>query len=494
MRLSELAALLTGATIDGDGALDIRNAQVDSRLVQPGDLFICLPGATVDGHDFVEQAVEHGAVAVVVERPVQVSATKLIVQDVRFAMAIIACHLFAYPSTHLKVIGVTGTNGKTTTTYLLEQILRDAGFRTGLMGTIGVRIGEQMVEAKNTTQDALELQRSFKRMVEAGTDYALIEVSSHALEMGRVKGVHFRSALFTNLTQDHLDYHGTMEAYQAAKRLLFSRMNNGYEADERRRQYAIINMDDAAGIDYASASPAHVITYAITKQADVRATQIRISAQGTRFVCETYAGTVEMNLKMIGTFNVYNALAATATCLAEGVPLTAIAKSLAAIEGVDGRFEPVDEGQAFTVLVDYAHTPDSLQNVLSTIREFVDGRLVCVFGCGGNRDRTKRPLMAAIAAQYSDFVIATSDNPRFEEPEDILRDVEQGLLGSTTSYELIVDRQEAISRAIEWAQAGDVILLAGKGHETYQEIRGTRLPCDDRVLARAALARRSGMK
>ncbi len=490
MKLSELATLVIGAKIEGDDTVDIREAQVDSRLVKPGDLFICLPGATVDGHDYIEQAVESGAVAVVVQRPVETTVAKLVVSDVRFAMAVIACHLYGYPTKQLKVIGVTGTNGKTTTTHLLDTILRDAGYRTGLMGTIGLRIGDTFLEAKNTTQDALDLQRSFKQMVDVGTDYALIEVSSHALAMGRVKGVQFRSALFSNLTQDHLDYHGTMEAYQAAKRLLFARMNNGYEADEGRRQYAVINIDDAAGVDYAAATPAHLITYAIDQPADVRATNIQITAQGTRFRCETFVGTIDMQLKMIGKFNVYNALAATAACLAEGVSLKAIAQSLASVSGVDGRFEPVDEGQDFTVIVDYAHTPDSLQNVLSTIREFADGRVICVFGCGGNRDRTKRPKMASIAAQFSDYVIATSDNPRFEEPEAILQDVEQGLLGTTTPYELIVERGEAIGQAIAMAQTNDVILLAGKGHETYQEIRGTRLPSDDRELARTALRRR----
>jgi UDP-N-acetylmuramoyl-L-alanyl-D-glutamate--2,6-diaminopimelate ligase len=494
IKLSELAGLVFGANIittnEHTEDLLIHNLQVDSRLVTEGDLFICLPGATVDGHDFAAQAVAQGAIAIVVQRRLDLPVPQLLVKDVRYALAVIACHFFDYPSQKLKVIGVTGTNGKTTITYLLDRILQDAGFRTGVMGTIGIRIGDEWIEAKNTTQDILELQRSFAKMVEQNTDYALIEVSSHALDMGRVRGVQFRSGIFTNLTQDHLDYHHTMENYHAAKRLLFSRMSNGFTESPSKRQFVILNADDAASPDYAASTAAHVVSYGIDQAADLQARDIRITAQGTTFRCETVIGICEMQLKMIGKFSVYNALAATATALAEGVSLEQIRDSLAKVSGVDGRFEPVDEGQSYTVIVDYAHTPDSLENVLLTVREFVRGRVICVFGCGGNRDRGKRPQMAAIAAQYSDVVIATSDNPRFEEPIDILRDVEAGFQKSDTNYQLIVDRKEAIDHAIAMATADDVILIAGKGHETYQEIRGIRYPSDDRVLAREAIRQR----
>jgi UDP-N-acetylmuramoyl-L-alanyl-D-glutamate--2,6-diaminopimelate ligase len=402
-------------------------------------------------------------------------------------MAIIACHVFHYPSNEMKVIGVTGTNGKTTITHLLEHILQSAGYRTGLLGTIGARIGGQFFEMKNTTQDALDLQRSLRHMRTVDTDYALMEVSSHALDMGRVKGVRFRSAIFTNLTQDHLDYHGTMDRYREAKQWLFARLDNGYAVDPAERQFAILNADDEASAYYAKATAAQVITYGIDRPADVRAHEVHISAQGTRFRCVTPLGELEIQLRLIGKFSVYNALAALAGSLAEGIPLVQIGAALATVNGVDGRFEAVEEGQSFAVIVDYAHTPDSLQNVLTTIREFARGRVICVFGCGGNRDKGKRPLMAGIAATYSDYVIATSDNPRFEEPEDILCDVERGFDGHSTTYELIVDRQAAIARAIALASGEDVVLIAGKGHETYQEIRGERFPSDDRRLARDCL-------
>jgi UDP-N-acetylmuramoyl-L-alanyl-D-glutamate--2,6-diaminopimelate ligase len=305
--------------------------------------------------------------------------------------------------------------------------------------------------------------------------------------MGRVKGVHFRSGVFTNLTQDHLDYHQTMENYHAAKRLLFARMNNGFQANPDKRQFAILNADDAASRDYAASTAANVITYGIDEAADVRAKEIKITAQGTQFSCETFVGSIDIQLKLIGKFSVYNALAAIATCLAENISLKNIRDSLVKVNGVDGRFETVDAGQSFTVIVDYAHTTDSLENVLTTIREFAVGKIITVFGCGGNRDRTKRPKMARIAAEYSDYVLATSDNPRFEEPETILQDVEQGLLGTKTEYELIVERQVAIARAIHLATDNDIVLIAGKGHETYQEIKGARYPSDDRVLAQAAI-------
>jgi UDP-N-acetylmuramoyl-L-alanyl-D-glutamate--2,6-diaminopimelate ligase len=390
------------------------------------------------------------------------------------------------------LIGVTGTNGKTTTTFLIEHILRSQGFRTGLMGTIQMKIGDEIVEAKNTTPDALELQRNFRRMADAGTDYCVMEVSSHALEQGRVKGCDFRTALFTNLTQDHLDYHRTMDKYREAKGLLFARLGNTFSRQASSRKFAVLNADDPASSYFQKLTSAEVITYGIEQEADIRAENIRLTEQGTEFTVRTFAGEARVALQLFGRFNVYNALGAIAATLAEGVPLSAVAASLEQVTGVPGRFENVREGQDFLVVVDYAHTPDSLENVLKTIADFAAARIICVVGCGGDRDRGKRPIMAGIAARYSDYTIITSDNPRSEDPEQIMLEMEKGLIDQGVPrkrYELIADRKKAIEKAVEMASPKDVVLIAGKGHETYQEIQGVRYEFDDRLVAKNAIRR-----
>jgi UDP-N-acetylmuramoyl-L-alanyl-D-glutamate--2,6-diaminopimelate ligase len=431
----------------------------------------------------------------VAERRLKVDAAQLIVGDSRHAMALFAHHFYGYPSQEMKVIGVTGTNGKTTVTWLLEKIFADRGARTGLMGTIRMKIGDSYHEMKNTTPDALELARSFRRMRDAGTDYCVMEVSSHALALGRVKGVDFRTAIFTNLTQDHLDFHGTMERYREAKGLFFSRLGNTYSADPDRRKYAVLNADDDASDYFRSLTAAQVITYGIDRKADIRAENVRVTLQGTTFDLVSFAGSARFSLQLIGKFSVYNALAAIGAALCEGIPLEDIRRSLEEMSGVDGRFQAVQAGQPFLVLVDYAHTPDSLENVLATIREFAKGRIYCVFGCGGDRDRGKRPIMGRIAARLSDYVILTSDNPRTEDPEKILLDIEQGVIEEgldPSRYASIPDRALAIQKAVEMAGPEDVVLIAGKGHETYQEINGVRFPFDDRAVAEQAI--RSRMK
>lgn len=490
MKLSGLASVLAATVVLGDGDTDITGLQDDSRKVKPGDLFICLPGHTVDGHDFAEEAQAKGAAALVVNRKLATPLPQLLVRDSRFAMAALADAFYSHPSHSMKVIGVTGTNGKTTTTYLIDKILSDFGHKTGLMGTIRMKYDGRTFPMSGTTPEALELQRNLSRMAQSGATYCIMEVSSHALEQGRVKGTDFKTAVFTNLTQDHLDYHHSVEEYRSAKGLFFSRLGNAFSAEPGRRKYAVLNADDPAAAMFARWTAAEVITYGTGAEADVRASDISVTAGGTFFHVDTFRGSADITLKMIGKFNVYNTMAAIAAALLEDVPLSAIKKSVEAVPGVEGRVEAVNQGQPFGVIVDYAHTPDGLDNVLRTVKEITQGRVITVFGCGGDRDRTKRPLMGKIAVELSDRVLVTSDNPRTEDPMKILKDIESGILGAgadESRYELIPDRREAIKKAIEMASPGDVVLIAGKGHETYQLIAGDVLEFDDRIVAKEAI-------
>ncbi|WP_286884352.1 UDP-N-acetylmuramoyl-L-alanyl-D-glutamate--2,6-diaminopimelate ligase [Aneurinibacillus sp. UBA3580] len=488
MQLDELLAPLALWRVVGDAKTEITGIEIDSRKVQPGDLFICLPGFTVDGHDFAAKAVSQGAVAILAQRTVEVDAPVIYVPDTRRAMAVLADRFFGQPTHQMKIIGVTGTNGKTTTTHLIERILDEAGHVTGIIGTIEMRLQGEIREVKNTTPEALDLHRAFRWMKDNGAEYAAIEVSSHALDMGRVRGVRFTTGVFTNLTQDHLDYHKTMENYLQAKGLLFSQLGNEY--DKERMKYAVLNADDPASEVFARMTPAQVITYGISSKADVRARNISITAKGTSFTLETFAGSTDVTLRMIGNFNVYNVLAATAACLVEGIPLEQIVRTLEKVEGVRGRFERVDAGQDYTVIVDYAHTPDSLENVLKTIREFAEGKVYCIVGCGGDRDRTKRPIMASIAARYADVAVITSDNPRSEEPQAIIDEMVEGLIADGISEERYftrIDRREAIRETIHRAGPKDVVLIAGKGHETYQILKDKTIHFDDKEEAYQAI-------
>mgnify|MGYP001160540265 CR=1 FL=1 len=490
MQLYELASLLPGSRIMGNPNVAITGISYDSRTVKPGDLFVCLSGHRHDGHDYAAQAVENGAAALLVEKEVHLSVPTWFVADTRFAMAVASAHFYRYPSHELTLIGITGTNGKTTTAHLIEQMLEDAGYNCGLIGTIGMKVGTRHTSLLNTTPDALDLQRGLRAMVDAGEQYCAMEVSSHALSIGRVKGCDFRTAVFTNLSQDHLDYHETMERYREAKGLFFSRLGNTFSPDPAKRKYAVLNADDPASEYFRSVTAAQVITYGIDQEADVCADRLETSISGTRFRLRSFAGETEIMMKMHGRFSVYNALAAATACLLEQVPLDSIKRTLEQVKGVPGRFEAVDEGQDFLVIVDYAHTPDSLENVLKTIAGFAEGRIICVFGCGGDRDSSKRPIMGRIAAQYSDYVIITSDNPRSEDPERIMKDIEAGVLkarGVGAEFALITDRREAIYKAVEMASRKDVVLIAGKGHETYQEINGERFDFDDRKVAATAI-------
>lgn len=493
MKLRELAELLAICRTSGNMDVEITGFCMNSRHVQPGDLFICvpgIPGLQEDRHPYAEEAVRAGAAAIVVERDVGIDVPTVAVANARYALAVMACHYYGYPSADMKLIGVTGTNGKTTTSHMIEALFACAGCNTGLMGNIGTKIGSVIEETDINTQEAHKLQASLSKMRERQTDYAVMEVTSQGIDMGRVLGCRFRTAVFTNLTQDHLDYHGTMEKYKEAKGLFFARLDNGFSADETKRQFAVLNADDPASAYFRKQTAAQVITYGINCDADVMAKQIRLTAQGTEFELHSFAGTAPIKLRMVGKFNVYNALAAIACALTERLPLETIREGLERFGGVPGRMETVDEGQSFLVLVDYAHTPDGLDNALVAIKEFAVGNMITVFGCGGDRDRTKRPKMGKIAAQYSDYIVLTSDNPRSENPNTIIEEIERGLEEERleqSRYEKVPDRKEAIAKAVQRACPGDIVLIAGKGHETYQICHDGVVHFDDREEARQAI-------
>ena len=458
MELRRIAETLSPSQIVGDTSVEISDLAYDTRAVTPGALFFCVRGARFDGHELADRAIDAGAAALVVEKPVASKVPQVVVEDSRRAMAAAALEFFRHPSEELEIAAVTGTNGKTTTAFLLYSILDAAGRKPGLLGTIESRIGGEVRPAVRTTPEAIDLQRAFREMLDAGDRSAAMEATSHGSELGRLVGIRFSSLAFTNLTQDHLDLHGTMEAYFEAKRRLFL----------EGRPPAVINVGDPWGRKLAEDRP-DALTYGFADDAEIRP--------------EALEG---IDLKLKGRFNIENALAALASGRLLGIEDDAIARGLEAVDGVPGRFEAVDEGQPFTVLVDYAHTPDSLENVLTTARELTAGRLLCVFGCGGDRDREKRPIMGRIAAELADVPVVTSDNPRSEDPGAIIDEILAGISGDA---EIIQDRRSAIAHAIETAEPGDVVVIAGKGHEQGQQFRDRTVPFDDREVAREALRR-----
>jgi UDP-N-acetylmuramoyl-L-alanyl-D-glutamate--2,6-diaminopimelate ligase len=462
---------------------EITSIENDNRKVQKGSLFICIKGYTVDGHDFADSAVQNGAAAVLAERPLTIDVPVILVKDTTRAMAVLADAFYGQPTKQLHLIGITGTNGKTTTSHLIEKIFADAGQKTGLIGTMYTKIANQTIETKNTTPESLTLQKTFQEMVKAGVDTAVMEVSSHALDLGRVHGCDYDVAVFTNLTQDHLDYHKTMNEYKRAKSLLFAQLGNTF--DHRKPKFAIINADDPASDMYRRSTAAHVVTYGIEKDADIQANNIQMTSSGTKFDLIVQTEKYPLQMQLIGKFSVYNVLASIAASLVSGIEINAVIQSIESVSGVAGRFELVNEGQDFTVIVDYAHTPDSLENVLKTIQHFAKKKVFVIVGCGGDRDRTKRPLMAQIACRFATDPIFTSDNPRSEEPLAILMEMEAGVQGEV--FRIIPDRKEAIQTAIRQASEGDVILIAGKGHETYQIIGNVVHDFDDRLVAIEAI-------
>lgn len=483
MKLRELLQPLRFEKIITNDNPEVTSLEMDSRQVKEGTVFFCVKGYTVDGHDYAKQAEERGAVAIIAERRLPVSIPVIVVSDTKRAMAKLACHFYQNPTEKMHVIGVTGTNGKTTVTHLLEKIMQDASKKTGLIGTMYTKIGEEKYETRNTTPESLTLQHLFKLMVDAGVECAMMEVSSHALHQGRVRGCDFDVAVFTNLTPDHLDYHDSIEAYLYAKGLLFAQMGNTF-----RDKVAVLNVDDPASLELSRMTTADVVTYGITGQADVMATNIEMNAAGTTFTLSAFGEEVMISMHLIGMFSVYNALAAATAALVSGVSLEGIKNSLELVKGVAGRFETVDSGQDFTVIVDYAHTSDSLENVLKTITGFAKKRIFAVVGCGGDRDRTKRPVMARIATKYADLAIFTSDNPRSEDPQQIIKEMVAGV--EDGKYEVIVDREMAIKKAVNNADPGDIIVIAGKGHETYQILNDKTIHFDDREVASQAIKER----
>ncbi|MFH1189324.1 MAG: UDP-N-acetylmuramoyl-L-alanyl-D-glutamate--2,6-diaminopimelate ligase [Candidatus Omnitrophota bacterium] len=462
---------------------DIDGIADDSRKVRPGDLFVALKGYSTDASKFIGDALDAGARAVVTDKDFgsRPGVSKILVDDTRSALSAIAGNFYGHPSRKLKVIGITGTNGKTTISYLLESVLKASGASAGVIGTISYRLNGRTLPAVNTTPGALELQRMLSEMAASGTGYAVIEVSSHSLDQGRVEGILFDAGVFTNLTSDHLDYHKTVSNYFKAKKRLFDKLKTD--------GCAVLNIDDSKAASLRKSIKNRVMTYGVKGKADVAAADVALSMDGTRFTVRAPDMRFDIRTKLIGIHNVSNILAASSVAIALKVPEEAIMEGIASMERVPGRLEAVDAGQDFKVLVDFAHTEDALFNVLSLLKGLAKSRMITVFGCGGDRDRTKRPLMGKVACKYSDHVIVTSDNPRFEDPDAIIREIEKGIKGRFSNYDIIPDRKEAIAKALGLASKDDIVVLAGKGHEAYQMIRDEAIPFDDRAVALSILKR-----
>ena len=486
MLLRTLIQKLGPSTVDGPLDRQIAGLAYDSRRVTPGMVFFAVPGLNVDGHEFIATAVERGAAAVICENNgvVPLRTTRIRVPDARQALARAAAAYYEHPSTRLKVIGVTGTNGKTIVCFMLKHMAEVAGLSAGLVSTIRYEVGERVIPAQRTTPEALEIQQMLASMVRARCDACVMEVSSHALEQSRVADISFDLAVFTNLTQDHLDYHGTMEAYFAAKRRLFEALRAGTKPGG-----AVINIDDAFGARLAKETTAEVrLTYGTDASARLRASKIELRPDGTRMWVEGEGGAFQCHLPLIGRHNVYNALAALGAGLVLEWPKDALRSSLESMPPVPGRLERLEHGQPFSVFVDYAHSESALRYTLSTLREIGTGRVLLAFGCGGSRDIGKRAAMGRAAAELADFTMITSDNPRRESPEEIAAAIEAGYQAARQDGYLVeLDRRRAIDELIRRAEPGDTVLIAGKGHETYQEFQDTVIPFDDRQYARETL-------
>ena len=478
MRLNQL---LAGVALTERRAGDVECSGIcyDTRTMEPGCLFVALPGYKTDGHKYIAQALEQGAAAVLCQHPPEGEGPWLVTPDARAALAAVSANWFGHPARDLTLLAVTGTNGKTTTTYLLKAMLEGVlGARVGLIGTNQNMVGDEVLPAHRTTPESWEVQQLLREMADAGCTHVVMEASSHALVLHRLDGLRFRAGIFTNLTQDHLDFHGTMEAYRDAKGLLF-----------RQSDTAVLNLDDEAGRYFARTVAVPRLTYSERRdEADLTAKNLRLFPDRVEFEAVAAGAISRVRLPIPGGFTVYNALGVLTCGLALGLPLVDCADALAKAPGVKGRIEVVPVPADFAVIIDYAHTPDALENILTTVRDFTAGRVICLFGCGGDRDRTKRPQMGAIAGSLADVAVVTSDNPRTEEPEAIIRDILPGLEGTAAEVVVEPDRRAAIRRALSLAKPGDTVVLAGKGHETYQEV-GTRvLHLDEREEVAAYFA------
>jgi UDP-N-acetylmuramoyl-L-alanyl-D-glutamate--2,6-diaminopimelate ligase len=462
----------------------VKKVTNDSRKVALGDLFIALRGQKKDGYRFIGGAIKRGAKTIVSERGFEApeNVVKILVKDTRAASVLIAANFHGDPSKKLRITGVTGTNGKTTITYIIENILKEAGIPAGVIGTINYRIGGRHFPAVNTTPGPLELQALFSRMLKSGIKDVVMEVSSHSLDQGRVDRVLFDVGIFTNITREHLDYHKTIKKYFDAKVKLFDKLKSS--------AVAVLNNDDRMVSGLKKRVKNKALTYGLNKRSDIMACGIKLSVDSASFTIKTPKGSFAVTTRLIGRHNISNILAGAAAAIALKIPLEAIKKGVESVGAVPGRLELVDEGQPFKVFVDYAHTEDALYNVLSLLREMVpDRNIITVFGCGGNRDSAKRPLMGNVACKFSDRVIVTSDNPRFEDPSAIISQIESGIRGEFSNYDIVEDRRDAINKALSMASKGDVVVIAGKGHEKYQIIKESSVPFDDCAVARSVLRR-----
>ena len=481
--LASLLNLLPEVKTLGSAEKIITDITADSRTVQAGSLFIALRGATVDGHKFLPMAAAKGAVAALVEEVPQEppeGVTLLVVPDTRAAMELITPYFYDYPGKRLRMVGVTGTNGKTTTTNIIRLILRKAGHKVGLIGTINIMIEDEETVSHNTTPDVVDLQKTLYAMVCAGCDYCVMEVSSHALALKRVAGIEYDCAVLTNITQDHLDFHKTMENYRDAKSLLFEHLTDGNKTNKN----AVFNMDDPSSAVIKARTKARAWTYGKGEENDIHPLRFTVAPKHMQLALATPVGEMDLELKITGEFNVYNVMSAVGAMLAEGISKETIVAVLDGFDGVPGRFQLVEAGQPYTVIVDYAHTPDGLENVLHTARSITRGKLWVVFGCGGDRDNKKRPIMGGLALELADKVVVTSDNPRTEDPERIIDEIFTALQNVPEGKEVfrLSDRREAINFALANAAAEDVILIAGKGHENYQILKDRTIHFDDKEV------------
>lgn len=455
---------------------EITGIAYDSRKVKPGDVFVCISGFETDGHKYAGKAVEKGAAAVIAEHAVDAGVPTAVVENTRHALSYAADVFYGHPSGKFRLVGVTGTNGKTTTTFLVKSILEKAGHKVGLIGTNKNMIGERELPSEHTTPESLELTELFAEMAKEGADFVVMEVSSHSLSLSRVEFCEFDVGAFTNLTQDHLDFHKTMENYLAAKKKLFDMCKTG-----------VINADDEGGRKILADCSCVSVSYGIDSAADILAGNIDYGAHGVDFDCDALGAAMRIHINTPGRFSVYNALAAVGICTALGISAEDISEGLRSVPGVCGRAEVVPTGRDYTVMIDYAHTPDGIENILKSIRGFAKGRIVILFGCGGDRDRTKRPKMGRIAGELADFCVVTSDNPRTEDPGEIIKEIIPGVEETGCPYTVIENRKEAIRYALDNAETGDVILLAGKGHETYQILKSGKIHFDEREIVHEIL-------
>ncbi len=472
MKIEEILKGSTYTVLSGDESIEINDPQYDSRKIKCEDMFFAIGGFNVDGHNFISKAIENGAKAVVVEKDVTLveGITFIKVENGRRALAIAASNFYDNPSKKMKIIGITGTNGKTTSAFMLKGILEAKGYKVGLIGTIANYIGDKEIHTEKTTPESLELQKLFKDMVDSDIDYCVMEVSSHSLDLDRVYGIEFSQGIFTNLTQDHLDFHKTFENYFNAKSKLF-----------KICKHSVVNVDDSYGIKLLEKINSRVTTYSIEKESDLRGIDINLESTGIIFNLKGNEKTYKVQLPIPGRYNVYNALGCIGAALDEGIDMDTIVEGLSKVT-VPGRCENLTLGMnlGFQVIRDYSHTPDSLKNILENLRELTKGKLICIFGCGGDRDRTKRPIMGEIGTELSDIAIITSDNPRSEDPYMILEDIEAGV--EKSNYKLIENRREAIKTALLLGEKDDIIVIAGKGHETYQILKNETIHFDEKEV------------